>query len=119
MMHRLTIAHEVVAPSPEAFVAPDGTSYVMRGDGNGLDQISDYAVRLAGITGQNVVYFEVFWPWETEESQTWDALRVDVSKIEAADPDDWWVETLPPYAELTAEQRTALGIGVNDGNPTV
>ncbi|WP_157813971.1 hypothetical protein [Microbacterium sp. BR1] len=70
------------------------------------------------MTRETVVFFEVFWPWETEATQTWDALRVDVSKIDAADPDDWWVSTLPPYAELTVEQRQSLGIEVDDASPT-
>lgn len=109
-MRRLTIAHDVVDGEARAFLAPDDVSFVIRGDGTGLDQIAEYAIQLAAITRDNVVFFEVFWPWETEEHQTWDALRVDVSKIDAADPDDWWVSTLPPYAELSQEQRVSLGI---------
>lgn len=107
-MHRLTITH-VVTPDG-VFLSPEGEPYIIAGDGTGLDQIAEFARALTGESGETVVFFEVFWPWETEEHQTWDALRVDVSKIDAADPDDWWVSTLPPYAELSQEQRVALGI---------
>jgi hypothetical protein len=109
-MRRLTIQAVPVEHSEDAHVAPDGTTYVIASDPSGLGQIADYARQVAAETGDPVVCFEVFWPWETEADQTWDALRVDTTKIDAADPDDWWVETLPPYAEMTAEQRAALGI---------
>ncbi|WP_162815394.1 hypothetical protein [Microbacterium arborescens] len=111
MMRRMRVAHDVVpAATPGAFLAPDQqTSFLIRGQGDGLDQIADFARGIAAETGDPVVYVEVFWPWETEEHQTWDALRVDVSKLNSADPADW-VVTLPPYADLTAEQRAALGI---------
>lgn len=115
-MRRLTIAHEVIPPGGQretgtpAYLTADGTAFVIRGQGDGLDQIADYAREVAAETGEPVVHFEVFWPWETEDTQTWDAVRVDTTKIDAADPADWWVQTLPPYAELDPEQRTALGI---------
>lgn len=110
MIRRLRIEHDVVAPTPDARLAPDGTAFRIRGDGSGLDQIADYARTVAAETGDPIVHVEIFWPWEKEEDQTWDAVRVDTSKIDAADPEDWWITTLPPYADLTAEQRAALGI---------
>jgi hypothetical protein len=109
-MRRLTITHDVVPFEEGVFLAPDGTPYRIRGRGDGLDQIAEYAQQVAAESGDTVVCFEVFWPWETEARQTWDAVQVDVSKIPVADPDDWWVTTLPPYADLTPAQRAALGI---------
>lgn len=109
-IRRLRIAHDVVADTVEhAFLAPDGTAFRIAGQGDGLDQIADFARELGAETGQEVVHFEIFWPWETEEHQTWDAVRVDLAKLTAPVPGEW-ITTLPPYADLTAEQRAALGI---------
>ncbi|WP_179223192.1 hypothetical protein [Microbacterium sp. Yaish 1] len=111
-MRRLTIAHEPAPTDPGAFLDPSGAGYRISGDGTGLDQIATYAREVAAETGDPVVFFEIFWPWETEQTQSWDAVRVDTTKIDAADPADWWIETLPPYAALSDEQREALGIEV-------
>lgn len=117
-MRRLTITAERVgdatAPAPYdplVVTSPTGEQYRLSGDPEapGLDQIAAFARAVASETGDPVVYVEVFWPWETEEAQTWDALRVDTALIGDGSPGTW-VETLPPYAELTPEQRAALGI---------
>lgn len=111
-MHRLVI---------DATKDVAGRGWHISGSRDGLDQIAAYAKSLAAeLKVDDFVYFEIFWPWETEETNTWDAVRVDLKKLEnwddASHPTNeeedkqWWVETLPPYAELTQEQRDALGI---------
>jgi len=110
-MHRLRV---------EAERTPIDGVWKLDGREDGLDQIADYAVNLGkelGVT--DYVYFEIFWPWETEELNTWDAVQVNLEKlskwdgthpVNAEEDDQWWVLTLPPYSELTQEQRDALGI---------
>ena len=110
-MHRLRIKAE---PTPV-----DGV-WKLEGRDDGLDQIADFAINLGKELGVgDYVYFEIFWPWETEAHDTWDAVQVNLMKLgewegelpESQEQDEqWWILTLPPYTELTAEQRKALGI---------
>lgn len=109
-IRRLAIAYDVVPLKRAHFLGPNETPFVIRGDALGLSQIADFARALAVETGDPVVAFEIFWPWELEEDQTWDAVLVDTRKIDANDPDDWWAETLPPYVEMNDEDRNRLGI---------
>lgn len=112
-MRRVTIQHEVVTEATaDAFVAPDGTMFRCVGAGDGLDQLADAARAEGARTGARVVFLEVFWPWETEDMQSWDAVRCDLDLLAAGDPQ--WVTTLPPYAELSVQQRAELGIGGDD-----
>lgn len=96
----------------EVPIAVDGKQLlqtVIDGDPLGLEQIDAFARELAAETGDPVVHFEVFWPWETEAMQTWDALAVDTRLI-GTDRDLEARQTLPPYAELTPEQAAAIGV---------
>jgi hypothetical protein len=104
-MRRLNILAEPHVPTPE-----DSREWIIADGDDGLAQVASFARGIAAETGEQVVYFEVLWPWETEADNVWDALEVDVSKIDANDPGDWWVRTLPPYDELTPAERVLIGL---------
>lgn len=104
---RLVIKFEVSQATDES---PE--RLIILGADNGNEQILDFARELASTSGKSWAVFEIFWPHETEATQSWDAVFVDLTKVDANDPADPWLQTLPPYAELTPEMKAAYGIEV-------
>jgi len=102
-MRRLTI-NAIPTDSTEL-----GTEHKIAGGDDGLTQIDDFARALAAESGVDTVAFEVLWPWEDPAADTFDALTVDTTLL-GTDRDGEARRTLPPYAELSAEQRSSLGL---------
>lgn len=111
-----------ILAEPRTPTASDPREWDIIGGDDGMSQIEAFAARLADEdTGQlraaardagadaaaiaairlTRVHFEILWPWETTEDNTWDAVRIDLE----AEPGPFRVMTLPPYAAMTATER--------------